>query len=236
MLNNFLLTLVGFNIFTAGVPVLTISVPDFPDNLLIKNGSNHASTVFNFDPDQEIRNWFRNVLVCPIPWVFPHPDELPPDKSVQFESYIQNFLDINYQVRNINHPVANSNTYIANSNTYIAIKREVDNKTVYLSGRADYVVCLSDANDVDYMYKAVCVIEIQSKPNIELCELQMLVYLMLLMNTKSLTKLIGFLVLNDGRCRTYKATRQNGNVVYEEDDLFHVSFIADVFQQVWNSA
>jgi hypothetical protein len=43
-------------------------------------------------------------------------------------------------------------------------------------------------------------------------------------------------VLNDGRCRAYKATRQNGNVVYEEDDLFHVSFIAEVFQQVWNSA
>jgi hypothetical protein len=218
----------GGNIFNAGFPVHNISVIDFPDILLFKQGSNHASTVFLNDSDKVIRNWFENYLVRPIYWLCPHPEDFRPDRSVDFESYIKDFTALNYQVRNINNSVANSKAYMT-------IKREKDGRTANLSARVDYVVCLGDASDADYMFKAVCAIEIQSKPNIELCELQMLTYLLLLMNTKSLIKLVGFLVLKDGRCRTYKATRQVSNVVYEQDDYFHVSFIADVFNSVWNS-
>ncbi len=61
----------------------------------------------------------------------------------------------------------------------------------------------------------------------------MLVYLLILMNTKGLRALVGFLVYLDGQCRAFKATRNiDGNCVYEMNDRFHVAYMSDVLCQV----
>lgn len=79
------------------------------------------------------------------------------------------------------------------------------------------------------MFHPLVVIEIQSKPDEERCELQMQVYLLLLMNTRGLRRVFGILVYNDGRCRAYKASRDVGNnCVYEQDEIFYVCHIARV--------
>jgi hypothetical protein len=56
------------------------------------------------------------------------------------------------------------------------------------------------------------------------------------MNVKGHRHLIGFLVLLDGRVQAYKASRQGstGGVVYEENDYFHVSHIANMFVTILN--
>lgn len=106
-----------------------------------------------------------------------------------------------------------------------------------MSGRADYVISKADATLTTCLRKAVCVIEVQSKENWDLCELQILTYLLILMNTEGLVNLVGFLVRKDGLCRAYKATRSpQGNVVYEENDMFHMSHIPAVLDRILSTA
>ena len=54
-----------------------------------------------------------------------------------------------------------------------------------------------------------------------------------------LKKLLGFLIYDktmSGMCRAYKALRSDtGGVVYEENDVFHVSHIADMFMEIWET-
>lgn len=211
---------------------LTITVEHFPDSLLDKgdDASNHASTMFNpqHDPNEELRQWFTTYLVNPVLWQLQHQEgRRSPDSSDRFEDYIEDFKLLGYQVRNINNPVANSNSLLS-------LKRRADNRITNISGRADYLICAANSTLADYMYHAYCAIEIQSKNDVELCELQMLTYLFLLMNTRALQNLVGFLVHRDGNCRAYKATRRlDGNVVYEQNDLFHVSYIAEIFEDIF---
>lgn len=182
--------------------------------------------MFNNDPQNELRVWLQTYLVNPIHWDCPHPVDFPPDRSRRFQDYIADFEELGYRVRDINRPVGNASSFLT-------LIRQTDGKKTNISGRADYVVCTNDCTPSDFMYKAVCVIVIQSNDDIERCELQILTYLFLLMNTKGLSKLVGFLVLRDGNCRAYKATRENGNCMYEENDLFHVSYIAEVFASIF---
>ena len=81
--------------------------------------------------------------------------------------------------------------------------------------------------------------KIQSKHgdrNTELCELQMQVYLLILMNTKHLPAVVGFLVLDNGQCRAFKSTRdESGGCLFEMNDLFHVGYIAQVMDNVIKS-
>jgi hypothetical protein len=178
------------------------------------------------DPDQEIRHWFSTYLINPRPWHLLHPEgKKDPNSLNDFRQYINDFKTLGYQVRDINHSVSNSNSILT-------LRRSTDKKLASISGRADYLICSSDSTPADCMYKTVCVIEIQSNDDEELCELQMLTCLFLLMNTRALEKLVGFLVYKSGQCRTYYAKREvNGNVVYEQNDLFHVSYIAEIFEK-----
>eukprot|EP01038_Epipyxis_sp_PR26KG_P017366 gene17366-23987_t len=98
-----------------------------------------------------------------------------------------------------------------------------------IGGMADFVITYSNVTKARYLNDILCVIEVQSKENEELCIMQMLVYLLILMNTKHLQKLVGFLVLNNGLCRAFKATRnENGDYLYEQNGLFHVSYIVQM--------
>jgi hypothetical protein len=88
------------------------------------------------------------------------------------------------------------------------------------------IICCTAVN---YLHSILCVIEIQSKEDIQKCELQMQVYLLILMNTKNLPALVGFLIFKDGNCRAFKATRdESGGCLFEMNDLFHVCHIAEV--------
>ena len=182
------------------------------------------------DPDKELRDWFNKVLVNPVLWDLEHPDgKKYSDSSNCFSDYVNDFEELGYKVRDINHAVSNSTSILS-------IRRNKDNKFANISGRVDYAICSASSTLADFMFYTVCVIEIQSKPDEELCELQMLTYLLLLMNTKALEKLVGFLIYNNGQCRAYKASRSiNGNVVYEENDLFHVSHIAQMFKNIFDN-
>ncbi len=52
------------------------------------------------------------------------------------------------------------------------------------------------------------------------------------MNMEGLKAVIGFLVQDNGMCRTYKATRSPVSILYEQNDLVHVSHLADVMQKL----
>jgi hypothetical protein len=53
------------------------------------------------------------------------------------------------------------------------------------------------------------------------------------MNSKNLPAVVGFLVLIDGTCRAFKATRdEGGGCLFEMNDLFHVCHIAQVMHDI----
>jgi hypothetical protein len=102
-----------------------------------------------------------------------------------------------------------------------------------IAGRADYLVTLADASQADYLNRMLCVIVVQSKDDDELCELQMLVYLLIYMNTKHLKWLLGLLVYRDGQCRAFKATRGVDNdIIYAMNDRFHIAYMSDIFHDI----
>jgi hypothetical protein len=98
---------------------------------------------------------------------------------------------------------------------------------INLAGRTDFIVTNFDVDAAEFMFRTLVVIEIQSQLDDRRCELQMQVYLLLLMNTKALTQVFGILVYNNGRCRTFQARRDaTGNCVYEQNGMFYLSQIA----------
>ena len=68
--------------------------------------------------------------------------------------------------------------------------------------------------------------------DIPLCEVQLQLYLMLAMNKLNLSAVVGFLVQDDGMCRTYKASRARSIIMYEQNDLVHIFRIADVLHNI----
>jgi hypothetical protein len=191
-----------------------------PDYLLNDDDeSNHASTMF-IDTSHDVESWFYANLVRPIEWNLEHPDDPPPAASRSFLDYIETFSQYNYKVWDIQYKI--------HATTYLQLTSNLDiSKTTFIAGRADFLVTPKSSSKATYLSEMLCVIEIQSKTNEQQCELQMLVYLLILMNTKHLKKLVGFLVYNDGQCRAFKANRDiDNNCVYEINDRFHVSHIA----------
>lgn len=66
-----------------------------------------------------------------------------------------------------------------------------------------------------------------------LSELQMQVYVLILMNTKGLSALAGFLILDNGQCRAYKASRDAmDDCLFEMNSLFHVCHLPEVMDRV----
>ena len=195
-----------------------------------RNGSVHASSMFNGDEDNEVREWFVQELVHPIHWNCPHPDDLPgPEDSKQFDETIRNGLrDLRLRVWDIQRS--------QNSAGYLTIRDRSDRK-ILLSGLADFILTDQSADEADFLFHTLVVIEIQSQPDDTLCELQIQVYLLLLMNTKALQSVFGVLIYTDGRCRAYRASRGGvgNNCVYEQKNgIFYVIHLPQVIGSLLN--
>jgi hypothetical protein len=216
--------------YTAFVPIETIfdiKIENFPDFLRPDgdddDSSVHASTMFNTDTRSRSQ-WFKETLVTPRAWELAHPNDVPMGATHLFSDYISSFVGFRvWDIQNRQH-----------ATSYLRVS-SVQDPLVFsiIGGRADYVVTSATSTLANYLNTILCVIEIQSKENENLCELQMLVYLLILMNTKHLPFLVGFLVRTDGQCRAFKATRDEfGGCIFEMNDLFHVSYIATIFNNI----
>ena len=204
---------------------------EFPQSLLDQrtdNGSVHASSVFNDDEDGSLRVWFRQRLLNIGNWNgCPH----PPDDAViafgaphDFSHYIPDINALNLKVWKVeNDPGANLYLNLHDSRGCL----------VALAGRPDFLVSASTTTRADFLQMAKCVIEVQSQRNIERCEYQIQLYLLILMNIRGLTNVYGFLVHLDGNCRAYRAFRgTEGNRMYEENNVFHVSHLPYVIREL----
>jgi hypothetical protein len=213
--------------FIGGVPLLwdiTIQAA-FPDALCRlgdghSNGSIHASSMFNGDNGGEIEAWFRLNIVDPISWDCPHPDDaFPPDSSRRFQDYIPDIRSFGFQVWDIQNN--------QNSTGYLNIRNA--EQQILLSGRADFLITDSAETLSSYLYKTLVIIEIQSQRNEDNCDRQMIAYLFLIMNTRALRSVLGFVIYTDGRCRAFKASRDHGNnCVYEQNSSFYICHLPTV--------
>ena len=187
-----------------------------------ENSSNHASTIFKREND-DVRLWFRSVVVAPVLWELDHPlDNAGLSNSVQdyFETFPQE-----YKIWDIQQ---------GDKATQRITFYDGTRRSVTISGRADFLVTKRWLDEypvtlANYLENALCVIEVQSKPDEVQCEYQILEYLYSMMNCQGLDNLIGILVFTNCQCKAYRATREDGDVVYEENDRFHVSHIAKIF-------
>jgi hypothetical protein len=180
--------------------------------------------MFN-DKSEDIGLWFRARLISPVPWDLAHPVDYPFDASHKFEAHKHKFVAYRYKVWDIQNSL--------HATSYLQLTSSLNGVTTLIGGRADFLITRDDKTKADYLDQILCVIEIQSKASVDICELQMLSYLLILMNTKHLRWLIGFLIFDDGRCRAFKASRDvDGNCVYEMNERFHVHHIADVFHSI----
>ena len=156
-------------------------------------------------------------LYKPTNWNYPHPDDLPgPEDSKQFDEKIRNGLrNLGLRMWDIQRS--------QNSAGYLTIRHRSGRK-ILLSGLADFILTDQSADEADFLFHTLVVIEIQSQPDDALSELQIQVYLLLIMNTRALQSVFGVLVYTDGRCRAYRASRGGlgNNCVYEQNGIFYV--------------
>ncbi len=206
---------------------------DIPAGLFVQaarhnNGSVHASSMFNGDDNYEVIDWFEQQLAYPILWECPHPDDLPgPEDSSTFDERIKG------SIRNLGLRVWDTQRS-QNSTGYLTI-RDGRGRKILLSGQADFILTDQAADEADFLFHTLVVIEVQSQPNETFCEHQIQVYLLLLMNTRALQSVFGVLIYTDGRCRMYRATRGVGNnCMYEQNEIFYVSHLPQVIGSLLN--
>lgn len=204
-----------------------IELDEIPENIHLntnENGSNHASSIFR-DPD--VCKWFVDNVVEPREWHLEHPDDAPPDASMNLMSYENKFAELGLKLWDINNdPYSSVRLHL--------VSKANPSRTANISGRADYLVTKQGVSKPECLSHVLCVIEKQSggKPEEE-CEHQLETYLFLLMNKFGLVKLVGLLVLDDGRCRTYKAIRDGSNgCVYFSNDTFHIAYMPNIIERV----
>jgi hypothetical protein len=176
-----------------------------------------------------------------IPWLDPatglskHPNDIPLGANHDFKAY-KDMIGVHYRLWDIQNR--------QHTTSYLKIDSASDPSVFSIvGGRADFIITPLTSTNADYLSTMLCVIEIQTKDEIKqtnekLYDLQMLVYLLILMNTRHLPYLVGFLVRKDGPCRAYKATRdvETGGCIFEMNDLFHVFFFfMDVLQSILHS-
>ena len=199
-------------------------IPDDTDLNMNENGSNHASNIFR-DPD--ICKWFIDNVVEPREWRLEHPDDAPPDASMDIMSYEAKFVEKGLKLWDINNdPYSSVRLHL--------VSKANPSRSVNISGRADYLVTRQGLSRPEILSHVLCVIEKQSggKPEEE-CEHQLETYLFLLMNKYGLLKLVGLLILDDGRCRAYKAVRDASNgCIYFSNDTFNISYMPNVVERV----
>lgn len=168
-----------------------------------------------------MRIWFKQTLAQTTHFELskPEPDDRQASASRDFNDYkasIEN-LDLGLKV------------WDSTGDTVSVVLEDSDGLQKELSGRADFIISSSAARcHGAALQHAQCVVEIQSKDNEEDCEYQLVTYLVLMMNRFGLQCLAGILVYDDGRCRAYRASRDNNGVVYEENDTFPLYQIADI--------
>jgi hypothetical protein len=172
-----------------------------------EEGSAHCSSIGGGAGRDEIIEFFRNDMLNVQEWHFDK-DEGQENTALsrKFEHYadaIANELGVTV----IN--VENSNF----ATERIAIV-DPSNRHSRLSGHSDFFFASRAPN-----FRILCVIECQGNRDEVRCELQILSYILLLMNKCGLPRLFGILVLDDGRCRSYRAYRNNqGGMINEEND------------------
>jgi len=202
--------------------VATVTVPRIPDGLDFDDRhSNHASSMF---ADVTVNDWFRGI-VHPELFNFDHPLDTILNPSRNFADYIYGIEREGFKVWDTQNGDANVRLTLVSSDP------TQEGRKVVISGRPDYLICKKDSDKNDFLLKTLCIIEIQPKKDEALCELQLLANLYRFMNRQGLPKVIGFLILNDGRVKAYRASRQP-DIILEEDDYFQISHIAEVFMQL----
>lgn len=203
----------------------SVELDDIPEELdMDENGSNHASNIFR-DPD--VCQWFIDHVVEPREWHLDHPDDVPPLTSMNIMSYQNEFAQNGLKLWDINN------------DPYSTVRLNLVSKThptrkANISGRADYLVTKQGLSRPESLSHVLCVIEKQSGGKLEVeCEHQLETYLFLLMNKYGLLKLAGLLILNDGRCRAYKAVRGDDNgCVYFTNDTFNIFYMPQVVTNI----
>jgi hypothetical protein len=184
--------------------------------------------MFNNNP-AEIIPWFQQSLVMARDWELDHPHDILPNSSRIFADYGEALEALGYKAWKIENK--------QHATSYLKVTSKTNGSFVTIGGRADYLITKNNVSVAEYLNKILCVIEIQSKVDEELCQLQMQVYLLILMNTKHLPALVGFLIFNDGQCQAFKATRDEaGGCIFAMNDRFHICYLCtvmvDVLQEV----
>lgn len=228
--------------FIANRPTLSIGVEVIPDqvyNLMNDKGSVHASSVLDKGTDQEsgiVLSWIQDYIVSPVPFELNLSLANDDDAQDGFVNNSYRFQELNYVVWDVQH----------DQDATCRLKfYEIDqpHRCFTLSGCPDYLITpVLDSNAApitksNFLQYTRGIIEIQSKEKDEdmfKCEIQIQLYLTLMMNL-GLQSLVGFLVQRDNQCRTYKAKRNAGGIIYEQNDLVHVSELAGIFHQLWQS-
>ena len=150
-------------------------------------------------------------------------DYFPPNASNLFNNYIQNFKNNGYKVW------CTQNNHHATS--YLQLTSKQTSESILISGRADYLITPNHATKANYLNE---IIEIQSKDDEELCINQMLIYLLILMNTKNLKQVIGFWIYSNGLySKSYQ--RSQWELYAWQNDSFHLTYIFQIFQFVLSS-
>jgi hypothetical protein len=175
--------------------------------------------------------WFKQTLAKTAHFELskPEPDDCQASASWDFNDYISPIenLDLGLKVWDVQHSTAGDSVSIVLEDS-TGLQKE-------LSGRADFIISSGAARcQGAVLQHAQCVVEIQSKDNEENCEYEMVTYQVLLMNRFGLQCLAGILVYKDGRCRAYRASRENNGVVHEENDTFPLYQIADILPTLLN--
>eukprot|EP01040_Poterioochromonas_malhamensis_P013547 gene13547-14906_t len=195
-----------------------LNVPmEFPSALLEKDGSIHASSIISNNNQlvrEHLRNWFQVSLATVTHFELekPEEDERGAKASRLFRDYKNDIQKLGYTVWNTQKSV--------DENVSIMLQ-DPKKRQKRLSGRADYIIASAQATcrEAASIY-ALCIVEIQSKENTEDCELQLITYLVLMMNVFGLPMLTGILIYNNGTCRAYRASRNGGATLYEGNDTF----------------
>lgn len=199
-------------------------------------GSVHASSILNYSSVQEqsaLVAWIKDNVVSPVYFELDHDHSIPPGAMNSFSA--QSFEALGYVVWDIGFDA----TMTCRAKF---VQRNDITRVFDLSGRSDYIITrrttplgIVTTKKADLLSSALYIIEVQSKhrdKDILMCEIQLQLDLLLAMNVGGLPAAVGFLVQDDGMCRTYRATRQPAAVMYEQNDLVHVSHLAVVMHKV----
>jgi len=224
--------------FFPTVPLHTFEVDHIPETFLVlfhENGSVHASSFLNGSSKHEqaeLIGWIKDNLVFPLDF------ELDHDHSI-VQNSANTFIGSAFVARGFKVFDVGQDATMTNRVKFV----EHNDRSRYfdLSGRPDFLITHGkNANGIlptkaDCLHTALCIVKVQSKhreEDISLCEIQLQLYLFLAMNVNCLPAVIGFLVQDDGMCRTYKATRQPKAIMYQQNDLVHVCHLPDVLEKL----